>query len=170
MANDMSPMRSGALFELTTFLEGRVSAWGIFEDRFGRVRRKFEVEMEGRWRDRLFELNESFRYEDGTTETRVWTVVPGGAPGHFTATCADCVGEARGVCDAESIRMRYRFRLRMDARTLNVDFDDRIYRVGDGIAVNRTTMSKWGIKLGELSLFFERHDKHSVASDERRVA
>jgi hypothetical protein len=43
-----------------------------------------------------------------------------------------------------------------------VDFDDRIYRMGEGRAVNRATMSKWGIKLGELSLFFVRDtDLHS---------
>ena len=28
--------------------------------------------------------------------------------------------------------------------------------MGDTIAVNRATMSKWGVKLGELSLFFQR--------------
>ena len=52
--------------------------------------------------------------------------------------------------------MAYRFRLKLNAREIAVDFDDRIYRIEDGVAINRTTMSKWGIKLGELSLFFQR--------------
>jgi hypothetical protein len=37
-----------------------------------------------------------------------------------------------------------------------VAFDDRIYRMGDGLAVNRATMSKFGVVLGELALFFKR--------------
>ncbi|MBS0242638.1 MAG: DUF3833 family protein, partial [Proteobacteria bacterium] len=71
-------------------------------------------------------------------------------------TWPDCVGEAAGECADDSIRMSYRFRLKLEARELVVTFDDRLYRVSDTIAVNRAIMSKWGIKLGELSLFFQR--------------
>lgn len=155
MATDMTPVRPGSLFELTTFLEGRSHAWGVFEDRFGKPRRRFSVELVGRWQDNEFLLEESFTYDDGASETRVWHVSPKGN-GRFTATCADCVGTAYGECDADTIRMSYRFRLKLDAREINVDFDDRIYRIGDGLAVNRATMSKWGVKLGEVSLFFRR--------------
>jgi len=46
-----------------------------------------------------------------------------------------------------------------------VAFDDRLYRVGDRIAVNRATMSKWGVKLGELSLFFQRVPDNAARND-----
>lgn len=145
----------GSLFELTSFLEGRTTAWGVFEDRFGRLRRRFTVEMSGRWQEREFILDERFVYDSGDSETRTWRVVPM-ANGTFTATCADCVGEANGACSTDSIRMSYRFRLKLNARSIIVDFDDRIYRMGSEMAVNRATMRKWGLKLGELSLFFQR--------------
>ena len=61
--------------------------------------------------------------------------------------------------------MTYRFRLKLDARAITVDFDDRIYRMSDGIAVNRATMSKWGVKLGEVSLFFQRKAIHAHEAD-----
>lgn len=155
MPNDMSPVRGAACFELTSFLEGRTFAWGLFEDRFGRVRRRFTVEMVGRWHERVFYLDERFTYDDGTRDSRVWRVQPSGQS-RFTATCADCVGVARGEYREDAIYMAYTFRLKLEGRELHVAFDDRIYRVGDNIAVNRATMRKWGVRLGEVSLFFQR--------------
>ena len=86
---------------------------------------------------------------------RTWHVKPTG-PGVFTARCSDCVGEAKGTCSNDAIRMAYRFRLKFGDRSLVVDFEDRLYDMGPGLAINRATMRKWGVKLGELSLFFRR--------------
>ena len=157
MPHDSTPKTrplASPLFELTTFLEGHTHAWGVFEDRFGRLRRRFTVDLHGRWRDESFVLDERFVYDTGEVETRIWHVTPSGA-GRFLATCDDCVGSASGESDADSVRMSYRFRLKLKAREIVVAFDDRLYRMGDTTAVNRATMSKWGIKLGELSLFFQ---------------
>lgn len=143
-----------SIFKLTSFLEGSSRAWGVFEDRFGRVRRRFDVQIVGKWQSEKFTLNEHFSYDDGTKETRVWTIVANG-PSTFTATCADCVGIAQGECESDSIKMTYKFRLQMESRSIVVDMEDRIYRVGDRLAVNRATMRKWGVKLGEVSLFFD---------------
>lgn len=142
-------------FELTSFLAGKTRAWGIFEDRFGRLRRRLEVEMEGRWDGDKFVLDERFTYDTGEVEIRRWLVEPAGE-GRFRATCPDCVGEAVGQCDEDSIRMSYRFRLKLESRDVVVSFEDRIYRMNNDHAVNRATMTKWGVKLGELALFFER--------------
>jgi hypothetical protein len=154
MAQDMlqSPAQR---FELTKFFAGRTVAWGIFEDRFGRLRRRFNVEMRGAWNGSQFQLDEAFTYDTGETETRTWMVTPG-SDGRFTATCADCIGVASGTCDADSIRMCYRLRLTISGRDMAVTFDDRIYRMGEELAVNRATMSKLGVVLGELALFFKR--------------
>ena len=97
VANDMPPINDGALFELTTFLAGRTRAWGIFEDRFGRLRRRFDVDMDGRWQEGVFRLDERFVYDDGRIENRTW-LVRQLSEGRFEATCDDCVGVAAGVC------------------------------------------------------------------------
>lgn len=166
MPQDMTPLSKAEprLFELTAFLEGRTRAWGVFEDRYGRVRRRLAVEMNGRWQDGTFVLDEQFEYDGDAVETRTWRVFPLGA-GRFRATCADCVGEATGECGTDSVRMSYRFRLKLESREIVVTFDDRLYRIDDTIAVNRATMSKWGVKLGELSLFFQRLPDESSRSD-----
>ena len=155
MPQDLSAATVPEAFDITRFLLGRTRAWGIFEDRFGHLRRRFDVEMEGRWEGDAFLLAERFVYDTGETEARTWRLKRD-TPGRFTATCADCVGEARGVSSADTIRMSYTFRLKLATRTLTVHLDDRIYRLGDGIAMNRATMRKWGIRIGELSLFFRR--------------
>lgn len=151
----MGGSRHSDLLELTTFLEGRTRAWGVFEDRFGRVRRRLAVDMVGRWEGGEFVLDERFEYDGDAVETRTWRVVPLG-PGRFRAFCPDCVGEAIGECGPDRIRMSYRFRLKLESREIVVAFDDRLYRIGDTFAVNRATMSKWGVKLGDLSLFFQK--------------
>ena len=155
VASDMSPARDGVRFELTSFLAGKTRAWGIFEDRFGRLRRRFDVDMEGTWQDARFRLNERFRYDDGREEFRTWWVTPG-ISGAFRAECEDCVGGAQGQSGNDMVRMSYAFRLKLPSRSLVVDFDDRLYRISATRAVNRVTMRKWGVKLGELSLFFTR--------------
>ncbi|MBS0242130.1 MAG: DUF3833 family protein, partial [Proteobacteria bacterium] len=94
MPQDMTskPPERTPLFELTSFLEGETRAWGIFEDRFGRVQRRLAVVMHGHWEQSEFVLDEHFEYDTGAVETRTWRVVPDGA-GRFRATCPDCVGE-----------------------------------------------------------------------------
>lgn len=169
MTSDTTRRPEDKRFELTSFLEGRTLAWGVFEDRFGKLRRRFSVEMNGRWNDDIFELEEVFTYDDGTIENRTWRVSPAGR-GCFRATCADCVGAAHGECDTDTIRMSYKFRLKLDARVVTVDFDDRIYRMGEGIAVNRATMSKWGVRLGEISLFFRRDEAVTQSRPEPAAA
>lgn len=156
-------------FELTTFFNGSTRAWGVFEDRFGRLKRRFTVDMQGGWQGKVFVLDERFVYDTGDIENRTWHVTPLGS-GHFRATCPDCVGNADGQCDADSIRMSYRFRLKLKDLQIVVAFDDRLYRMADATAINRTTMSKWGIKLGELSLFFQRLDAASAGGGNRRAA
>jgi hypothetical protein len=151
MQEAIRPMR----FDLTSFLNGRTRAWGLVEDRFGRVRRSFSAELIGHWKGDVFVLDETFEFDDGEIDKRVWHVVPG-SDGRFTATCSDCAGPAEGSATRDMVRMSYRFRLRLGGRTVLVDFDDRIHLVDDGLALNRATMSKWGVKVGELFVVFSR--------------
>ena len=157
-AADMQPIER---FELTRFLEGKTRAWGIFEDRFGRIRSRFSVEMTGYWQNGAFTLDERFVYDTGEIERRTWIITPG-ADGAFTGTCADCEGVASGMALRDSVHTRYRFRLKMNKSTIAVDLDDWVYRLEDTVAFNRATMRKWGVKLGELSLFFMRQDNDNI--------
>ncbi len=155
MPNDLPTEIAERDFNLIDFLEGRCRAWGMFQDRTGAVKRRFEIETDGRWVGDTFELNESFLYDDGSSELRTWSITMG-EDHTFRATCADSVGEASGHLSSEQARMDYRFRLKLKDRTIDLDFADRFFPIGlDGV-MNRTRVTKFGIRVGEVTAFFYR--------------
>jgi hypothetical protein len=169
MAPAGSPNAAAAPFELTAFLDGKTSAWGIFEDRFGRLRQTFSIEMNGRWIDGVFQLDERFAYDDGRVDLRTWRVRRF-SPERFEASCDDCVGVASGICAPGVVRMTYAFRLRLRTRTLTVDCQDRLYKISDTSAVNRIAISKWGLKIGELSLFVQKSAENVAGAKPERLS
>jgi len=146
---------ANGLVRLTDFFEGRTHGGGIVQDRFGRLRSRFTFEMNGQWRNGRFVLEETFRYDSGRDEFRTWTIVPDGVQG-FRGTCPACVGEAIGTYHEDMARSRYRFRLPVGAGQMVFDFDDRLYPVSRDKAINRIRFSKWGIAVGDISIFIER--------------
>jgi len=131
----------------------RLEAYGVFVDRFGTIRRQFEVAVSGRQTESGFVLDESFRYDDGETEERRWDVTVLGN-GRYEGRCADVVGVARGVCTANMLSWRYSFRLAMYGRKVTVRFDDVMVLQAGDILVNRASISKAGCRLGEVLLSF----------------
>ena len=63
--------------DLYEYFAGEIRAWGLFEDRFGRVRRQFQVDVEGRIEDGELVLEEDFLYDDGERDRRVWRIRTG---------------------------------------------------------------------------------------------
>jgi len=143
------------LLDLKTYFDGDVDAWGLFQDRWGEVVRRFTVQMKGTWQGDTGVLDEDFFYTDGTREKRVWTIrkLPGG---QYTGTAADVVGEARGVAAGNALNWRYVLALPIQGRVWHVDFDDWMYLVDERVMLNRATMSKFGVRLGEVLLSFKR--------------
>jgi hypothetical protein len=150
-------MAASVPFDLTQFFNGRTLAWGIFEDRFGRLRRRFSGQFDGCWVGDDFVLAETFTFDDGAVESRIWRLKRA-VDGGFTAATDDCIGKPVCTVKRNSSRMQYGFRLRMKNRVVPVALDDRIHRIDEGRAMNRAKVSKWGVKIGELSIFFLRTD------------
>ena len=66
-------------FVLEQYFTGESEASGIFEDRFGTVRRQFVVSIIGTWDGNLLELDESFLYQDGEKDRRIWKITKSSA-------------------------------------------------------------------------------------------
>ncbi len=98
-------------------------------------------------------LDEQFAYADGEKQRRVWRVRKLGR-GQYSGRADDVVGEARGETAGNAIRWRYVLALPVDGRTWEVDMDDWMHLVDDRVLLNRTTMSKFGVRLGEVTLAF----------------
>ena len=140
-------------FELEEFFDGHVVGYGQFQDRFGTVRRRFEVQVAGEWDGEVLTLTEDFAYADASTERRVWTLTRQ-PDGNWQGTADDVEGVAQGTLAGNAFHWRYTLRLPVDGRTWLVDLDDRMYLVDDNVMLNRAVMSKWGFTLGSITLSF----------------
>ena len=138
-----------------TYFNGRLDAWGMFQDRFGNVVKRFTVEMNCRWEGDTGTLEEDFLYADGTRERRVWTLRRV-APDRYIGTASDVVGDAQGQVAGNAFNWRYTLALPIDGRTWHVDFDDWMFLIDDRVMLNRAVMSKFGIRLGEVTLSFTK--------------
>ncbi|MBL8349950.1 MAG: DUF3833 domain-containing protein [Burkholderiaceae bacterium] len=141
--------------DLRQYFDGKLLAHGIVTDRGGKVLQRFTVRMTGRWQGDTGTLDERFTYADGRQETRVWTLTRG-ADGRYTGRAADVLGEAQGQAAGNALNWRYTLLLPVDGRTWEVQFDDWMFLVDDQVMLNRAVMSKFGIRLGEVLLSFQR--------------
>lgn len=141
--------------DLRTYFNGTVDAWGIFTDRSGEVVKRFTVVMDCRWQGDEGVLDEAFTYSDGSTQRRVWRL-KAGPDGRYTGRADDVVGEASGQVRGNAFSWAYTLALPVDGRVWNVEFDDRMYLMDDRVMLNKAVMSKWGIRLGEVTLSFSR--------------
>ena len=150
-------------FVLEDYFMGETRAWGIFEDRFGNLRKQFYVSIQGFWEQDEFVLDEKFSYHDGETDQRVWRIrQPQNA--RYEGTADDVIGVARGEASGNALRWRYKMSLKIASRSWTVAFDDWMFLQQDGVLINRAKVSKWGIKLGEATIFFMKEASGTITT------
>jgi len=145
-------------FVLEAYFPGRTLAWGIFQDRFGTLRRQFQVDIDGSWDGETLTLDERFLYDDGERDRRVWRITRTGEH-TYEGRADDIVGVARGTVHGNALRWAYDLRLPLGKTTLTVRFKDWMWLQPGGVLVNRATMSKWGATLGTVTLFFRKGEE-----------
>lgn len=143
--------------DLQEYFAGPLVAWGIVQDRSGLVTRSFRVDMVGRWDGDTGVLEEDFRWSDGAVERRVWTFRRLDAH-RYVGTADDVVGEARGEAFGNALRWRYTLALPWNERTVNVALDDWMWLIQDEVLVNRSEIRKFGFRVGEVTLFFQKQE------------
>ena len=145
------------VLDLRQYFTGTVDAYGIFTDRSGKVVKRFTVEMTCTWTGapgaEVGVLDEAFTYSDGTKDRRVWTLTRG-ADGKYTGTAGDVLGVANGEVKGNAFRWGYTLKLPVDGKIIEVQFDDWMYQMTDKVMLNKAEMSKYGFKLGEVTLSF----------------
>ena len=145
--------------DLRHYFDGTIDAWGIFTSRSGKVERRFTVVIDASWKMvdgvEVGTLDEHFTYADGTTERRVWTLRKVG-PNRYVGTAGDVIGEAQGETAGNAFNWRYTLALKASGRTWHVQFDDWMYLMDDQVMLNRAVMSKFGFRLGEVTLAFRK--------------
>ena len=135
--------------------EGHTRAVGMFEDRTGRIKRRFTVELVGIPSGNTLTLDESFIFDDGEHQRRTWSLTRGDSQ-NFTGTCEDAASLAHGRFDSGRAYLASQLRLAVGSRMIAMTFDDVFYDTGEGTVLNRSTVSKWGIRLGQVLILFRK--------------
>jgi hypothetical protein len=141
--------------DLRTYFNGTIDAWGLFQDRSGEVQRRFHVVIDAQWNGDAGVLDERFTWSDGSRTRRVWTLVRQ-PDGRYRGRADDVLGEAVGELAGNAFHWRYVLALPVDGKVYHVDFDDWMFLVDGRVMLNRATMSKWGWRLGEVTLSFAK--------------
>jgi hypothetical protein len=141
--------------DLQQYFNGSLDAYGVFTDRSGAVAKRFTVLMQCSWMGDEGVLNEDFSYSDGTKQTRIWRLTKTGN-GRFVGRADDVVGEAQGESRGNAFHWTYTMRLPVDNSVYDVQFDDWMYLMTDKVMLNKATMSKFGVRLGEVTLSFTK--------------
>ncbi len=141
--------------DLQEYFNGTLDAYGVFTDRSGAVVKRFTVVMLCSWNGDEGVLDEDFLYSDGTRQKRVWRLKKTG-DGRFIGRADDVVGEARGESSGNAFYWNYTMQLPVDGRVIEVQFDDWMYLMTDTVMLNKATMSKFGVRLGEVTLSFRK--------------
>ena len=135
------------------FLKGNVKAYGILQNRSGKVTRQFSANLNGKWDGSQLILDEKFNWSDGEIQTRQWKIIKKDEH-HYEGTAPDVVGIAKGYSYGPAFKFEYVLLVPVKGREVKITFDDWIFKQDDRVAINRAKMTKFGFKVAELTVVF----------------
>ncbi len=144
-------------FKLEDFFTGNLFAYGIVQDRSGKVTRRFTADLVGTWDGNEGVLEEDFYYADGEQDRRVWYITKVGE-NQYTGRAEDAVVDAIGQTSGYAFNWKYVLAIEVNERTWNIKLNDWLYLVDENRLINRADMTKWGFKVGEVTLVIEKEE------------
>ena len=135
------------------YLSGNVKAWGILQNRSGKVTRQFSADLNGKWDGKQLILDEKFNWNDGEVQTRQWKINKIDKH-NYEGTASDVIGKAKGYSYGPAFKFEYVLLVPVKGREIKITFDDWIFKQDDRVAINRAIMTKFGIKVAELTVMF----------------
>ncbi|KOO16434.1 hypothetical protein AKJ18_03800 [Vibrio xuii] len=142
-------------FNLFQYFEGTTMAWGMVQDYSEQQTRRFEVVIEGSVENDVLTLTEDFVFADGEVTKRVW-VIERLENGEYIGRADDIIGVATGKELGNALQWQYDFELVMEDSSVVVSFDDWMYRQDEKHVFNLTKIKKFGIEVGQITLFFQK--------------
>jgi hypothetical protein len=166
--NSPAPFASakGAPFDPLAFFTGHVRSWGVIEDRDGAPTGVIRTDCRGtRAANGSLTLVQHLTEPGaqpgakpgGKTRERDWTLLQTG-PNTYEATANDMVGSAHGVVSGPSFHWIWVWARSPHNPLMNLTMDQWMYRLPDGSVMIRTTISKLGVIMAEVSEQFVHAD------------
>ena len=157
--DDMKPedfKNTEPVLQIEKYFEGNVKAWGLLQDRSGKIMRQFKADMSGKFENNILTLEEYFFWKDGENQKRVWKIEKIDEH-NYIGTAPDVVGKAKGVSYGSAFKFEYNLMVPFKGKNIKISFDDWIFKQDDKTAINRATLSKFGFKVGELTVVFHKN-------------
>lgn len=140
---------------LRDFFTGEIRGWGLVQDRKGRVIKRFDFDMVGRWDGNNGVLDEEFVYYDGDKQSRSWRIEDLGG-GKYRGEADDVIGEAQIDQSGSALNLRYELVVPIGNSDYRFKFDDWMWRMNDGVVINRAVMRKFGVRVAELTVVMQK--------------
>jgi hypothetical protein len=143
-------------FDPVAFWTGHVQSWGVIEDRDGAPTETIETDCTGEAEgpDGLH-LRQTLTESDGTVRHRDWHLRRT-APNSYIATANDMVGTAQGVAAGRSFHWDWSWASSPGNPLKTVTMHQWMYLMPDGSMLNRTTITKLGFTVAQVTERFAR--------------
>ena len=138
------------------YFNGPVKAWGLLQDRSGKVTRQFKADMTGSFEGDILTLKEDFYWTDGEKQNRIWNIKKINQ-NYYEGTAPDVIGKAKGYQYGSAFKFEYDLMVPFKGKNIKVSFDDWIFKQDEDVAINRASLTKFGFKVGELTVFFKKN-------------
>ena len=100
-------------------MSGNVKAYGILQNRSGKVTRQFTADLNGTWDGKKLVLDEKFNWSDGEVQTRQWQINKIDEH-HYEGTAEDVVGTAKGYSYGPAFKFEYVYWFQLKAKKLKL--------------------------------------------------
>lgn len=139
------------------YFAGPSKAYGIIFDRSGVPQRQFSVDLVGTWDEtaQTLTLDEDFIFNDGENSQRKWVITKVG-DNQYTGKAEDVVGKATGISHGNAFQWKYVLEVPYKGSTIDLSIDDWLYLNDDDVLINRSIMYKYGFKVGEIVISFNK--------------
>ena len=138
------------------YLSGNIKAWGILQNRSGKVTRQFSADLNGKWDGKKLILDEKFFWKDGEIQDRQWEIIKID-DNNYQGTAHDVIGKAVGYSYGPAFKFEYVLLVPVKGKNIKITFDDWIFLQDENVAINRAKMTKFGVKVAELTVFFYKN-------------
>ena len=145
-------------FDIKAYFSGNVIAWGMLQDYANKVNRRFCVEINGTWQENEGVLAEKFYFNDGEISYRNWQLTKT-TDGTYIGTADDVVGTVIGKHQGFSFQLQYDLLLKVEDKNYLVSMDDWMFQLDEYRVMNKTSISKFGVNVANVTLFFDKQSK-----------
>lgn len=111
--------------------------------------------MTADWQGNVGTFTENFSFNDGTKQVRQWTLTRLDDH-HYRGKANDSVGPGEGEVWGNSMHWNYTIRTDTDSGTYDLNYDYWMHLIDDKTLINRATLSKFGVTLGDIAVTFHK--------------